>query len=131
MWASVSDIKDEAVKAYFLNLEPTLQLRLFELLMLFYNALPSAEVKMKYGMPTLVFNKSILHIAAWKNHCGVYPQAEAIRVFAPALTQFTCSKGAIQLPHTIPFPKKLLLEILAYRVKKVADSLVSNTSKTQ
>lgn len=131
MWASVSDISDSQVKAYFVSLEPTLQQRLFELLRLFHSAIPQAEVTIKYGMPTLVLKKSILHIAAWKNHCGVYPGANAIRVFAPVLTEFMCSKGAIQIPHTIPFPKKILLDLLAYRVKAVEDSMLKNASNSK
>lgn len=122
MLASVSDIEDSNVRGYFNSLAPDLRTRLFELLLLLYSGVPQATFIMKYGMPTLFYKKSLLHIAAWKNHCGVYPRAEAIRVFAPALTAFSCSKGTIQLPHTQPFPKQVLLDIVAYRVKAIESS---------
>jgi uncharacterized protein YdhG (YjbR/CyaY superfamily) len=122
MLASVSDIADKDVKSYFINLEPAIQARLFELLLLIHTAIPSASICMKYGMPTFFDKKSILHIAGWKNHCGIYPQAEAIRVFASELAAFTCSKGAIQISHTQAFPKQVLLDILAYRLKAIDSS---------
>ena len=119
MLASVSDIEDGNVRDYFNSLAPNLRTRLFELLLILFSGAPQATLVMKYGMPTLFYKKSLLHIAAWKNHCGVYPRAEAIRVFAPVLTAFSCSKGAIQLPHTQPFPKQVLLDIVAYRIKAI------------
>jgi uncharacterized protein YdhG (YjbR/CyaY superfamily) len=120
MWASVSDIANEDVRYYFDSLEPEWRSRLFKLVVLLHQAMPSANLVMKYGMPTFFDQKSILHVAAWKHHCGVYPQAEAIQVFAHQLTDFSCSKGAIRLPHSTPFPEKVLLDIVAYRVKAIA-----------
>lgn len=77
---------------------------------------------MKYGMPTFFDKKSRLHIAGWKNHCGVYPQAEAIRYFESELAAFTCSKGAIHIPHKLAFPKQLIRNIVAYRLKAIDSS---------
>jgi uncharacterized protein YdhG (YjbR/CyaY superfamily) len=119
MWASVSNKATEDVRVYFENLEPDLRTRLLELVMLLNGAMPQAVLVMKYGMPTFFHKKSIIHVAAWKNHCGVYPQAKAIQVFANELADFTCSKGAIQLPHSKSFPEKVLLDIVAYRLKEI------------
>lgn len=44
MLASVSDIADKDVNSYFINLEPAIQARLFELLLLIHTAIPNASI---------------------------------------------------------------------------------------
>jgi uncharacterized protein YdhG (YjbR/CyaY superfamily) len=53
-----------------------------------------------------------------KNHIGFYPGAEAVIAFAPKLTGYVHSKGAIQFPLSKPLPLDLVAEITRWRVKK-------------
>lgn len=119
MWAFDSNIKDPAVRTYIQNLERTVQLRFLALADFFHTLMPQADIVLKYGMPTFFYGKSILHIAGWKGHCGVYPQAEAIQVFAHELDGYACSKGAIQLPHEKEIPFDVLRKIALYRLKQI------------
>jgi len=58
-----------------------------------------ATEKISWGMPTYWKGKNLIHFAAHKNHLGIYPGAEAIAHFAPRLTKYKTSKGAIQIPY--------------------------------
>jgi uncharacterized protein YdhG (YjbR/CyaY superfamily) len=64
MWASVSNKANKDVRVYVENLEPDIRTRLLELVVLLHQAMPSANLIMKYGMPTFFDQKSILHVAA-------------------------------------------------------------------
>jgi uncharacterized protein YdhG (YjbR/CyaY superfamily) len=55
--------------------------------------------KISWSMPTYWKGKNLIHFAAQKNHLGIYPGPEAIKHFAPRLTKYKTSKGAIQFPY--------------------------------
>jgi len=74
-------------------------------------ALPDAEERISWRMPTFWKKHNIIHFAGFKNHIGIYPGAEAIMHFADKLTDYKTSKGAIQLPHNKPLPLELIAEI--------------------
>ena len=50
-------------------------------------------------MPTYWNGRNLIHFAAQKRHLGIYPGAEAMAHFAPRLTKYKTSKGAIQFPY--------------------------------
>jgi uncharacterized protein YdhG (YjbR/CyaY superfamily) len=58
-----------------------------------------AVEEISWRMPTYRREKTLIHFAAQKNHLGIYPCPEAIAQFAPRLTKFKTSKGAIQIPY--------------------------------
>jgi len=62
-------------------------------------AAPEAIEKISYQMPTFWQGQNLIHFAAQKNHLGIYPGAEAMVHFAPRLTGYKTSKGAIQFPY--------------------------------
>ena len=113
------NISNEGVKAYLQQVDEALLPRFMAFVRLFQQLLPEAELVMKYGMPTFFKHKSLVFLAVWKHHVGIYPHAEAIRVFADELRGFKCSKGAIQIPHEVPIPEKLLQKIALYRREDV------------
>ena len=51
-------------------------------------AIPDAEERISYGMPTFWKGRNIIHFAAAKKHIGIYPRGEATRVFADKLTDY-------------------------------------------
>lgn len=81
-------------------------------------AAPKAEETIKYGMPTYVLGKNLVHFAAMKNHIGFYPAPSAIVKFKKELTAFVTSKGAIQFPMDKPLPLTLITKIVKFRVKE-------------
>ncbi len=74
-------------------------------------ALPFAEERISWSMPTYWSKHNIIHFAAFKKHIGLYPGPEAIEYFAEKLTEYKTSKGAIQLPNDKPLPLPLIAEI--------------------
>jgi len=74
-------------------------------------ALPDAEERISWGMPTYRGKYNIIHFAAHKKHLGVYPGDKAIEHFADRLTGYRTSKGAIQFPYDKPVPLELIAEI--------------------
>jgi predicted N-acetyltransferase YhbS/uncharacterized protein YdhG (YjbR/CyaY superfamily) len=69
------------------------------LMLLMTMQIHGATEKISWGMPTYWRGKNLFHFAAQKNHLGIYPGAEAIEHFAPRLTNYKTSKGAIQFPY--------------------------------
>jgi uncharacterized protein YdhG (YjbR/CyaY superfamily) len=74
-------------------------------------ALPDAEERISWSMPTYWKKHNIIHFAAFKNHIGIYPGDKAMEHFADRLTGYKTSKGALQLPYSKPLPLDLLAEI--------------------
>lgn len=80
------------------------------------NKLPDAEEQIKYGMPTFNNGENIVHFAGNKNHIGFYPASKTMAHFAPKLTDYHFSKGALQLPYNEPLPVDLIEQMLDYRI---------------
>ncbi len=81
------------------------------------SALSNATEKISYNMSTFYLcGRYVIAFAAAKNHLGIYPGAEAIEHFAPRLTEYKTSKGAIQFPYGTFGAKQIALisEIAAW-----------------
>lgn len=63
------------------------------------NALPEAEERISWSMPTYWKKHNIIHFAASKNHIGIYPGAEAVEEFADLLKDYKTDKGTIRIPY--------------------------------
>ena len=74
-------------------------------------ALPDAEERISWRMPTYWRGHNIIHFAAFKKHIGVYPGENAMIYFAERLTEYKTSKGAIQFPYDRQLPLDLIAEI--------------------
>ncbi len=98
---------DEYIDSFDEALQPTLR----EIRAIFQRALPEAEEKMSWSMPTYFKGRNIIHFAAFKKHLVVYPGGEATEVFAGELASYDCSKGTIRLPYDQPLPEELLTKI--------------------
>ena len=83
-------------------------------------AIPEAEERISYQMPTFWKGRNIIHFAAAKKHIGIYPGGEATGVFADKLTGFKTSKGAIQLPHDKELPLDLIAVIARWSYERNA-----------
>ncbi len=75
------------------------------------DALPQAQERISWKMPTYWDKHNIIHFAAYKNHIGLYPGPLAIEIFAQQLTTYKTSKGAIQFPYKDPLPLELIATI--------------------
>ena len=63
-------------------------------------ALPDAEERISWSMPTLWQGHNLIHFAAAKHHIGLYPGDAAVRHFKNELDgRYVSSKGSIQIPY--------------------------------
>ena len=62
-------------------------------------ALPEAEERISWSMPTYWKNHNILHFAASKKHIGFYPGSEAVKEFKEELKKYSVDKGTIRIPY--------------------------------
>lgn len=77
-------------------------------------ALPNAEERISWSMPTYWKKHNIIHFAAHKKHIGLYPGDKAIEHFADRLKEYKTSKGTVQLPYDKPLPLDLIAEMAAW-----------------
>lgn len=62
-------------------------------------ALPEAEERISWSMPTFWKKHNILHFAAAKKHIGLYPGLDAVAAFAEELKDYKTDKGTIRIPY--------------------------------
>lgn len=77
-------------------------------------ALPEAQERISWSMPTYWKKHNLIQFAAHKHHIGLYAGTEAVIHFAEELKEYKTSKGAIQLPYCKPLPLNLIAEIAAW-----------------
>lgn len=88
-----------AINEYILNQPVALQVLLLNVRLAIKQVLPDATEKISWQMPTFWQGRNLIHFAAQKNHLGIYSGAAAMEHFAPRLTEYKTSKGAIQFPY--------------------------------
>ncbi|MDW7662005.1 MAG: DUF1801 domain-containing protein [Bacillota bacterium] len=100
-----------SIDEYISDQPEDIQTRLHELRKALHEALPDAEEKIAWRMPTYKGKTNIIHFAAFKNHVGIYPGDKAVVHFEDRLKDYKSSKGAIQFSHNKPLPLDLIVEI--------------------
>ena len=101
----------QTVEEYILSQSESVQPRLREIRAILHAAIPEAEERVSWSMPTFWKGRNIIHFAASKKHLGLYPGGEATTVFAPALQGWDVSKGAIRIPWDRELPVALIQQI--------------------
>lgn len=81
-------------------------------------AIPEAQERMSWQMPTFWKGKNIIHFALAKKHIGIYPGTEAIEAFQDKLKGYKTSKGAIQLPNDKDLPLDLVADIAKWSYER-------------
>ena len=91
--------KPKTIEEYILSQDEEKQSDLFLVRQILKEALPEAEERISWSMPTYWKNHNILHFAASKNHIGFYPGPEAVEEFKEELKKYKVSKGTIRIPY--------------------------------
>ncbi|MFM8588413.1 MAG: iron chaperone [Bacteroidota bacterium] len=81
-------------------------------------AAPDAVSCISYGMPALKLYGIVVYYANWEKHMAIYPMPSALKAFASSLNSYVTSKSTIQFPHGKRIPKKLIRDIVAFRVEE-------------
>ncbi len=106
-----SCVKPRTIDEYIAAQDAEAQPRLREVRDILRAALPEAEERISWSMPTYWMGKNIIHFAAAQKHVGLYPGDEAVRVFKDELAGFHVSKGTIRLPLSHAMPADLIARI--------------------
>ena len=91
--------KPRTIDEYILSQDADKQEELRHIRQILREALPEAEERISWSMPTYWKKHNILHFAASKGHIGLYPGPEAVRQFAEELQGYKTDKGTIRIPY--------------------------------
>ena len=101
-------VKPKNIDEYIAAQEEAVQPRLKEMRSLIRSAIPAAEERISWSMPTYWKGKNLLHFAAFKKHLGFYPGDEVVARFKYELNNYDVSKGTIRLPYSADLPAELI-----------------------
>ncbi len=104
-------LKPQSIDAYIRLRPESVQVLLIKIRETIRAALPDAEERISWRMPTYWQKHNIIHFAAFKKHIGLFPGDKAVAHFADRLSDYVTSKGAIQFPFTKPLPLDLISDI--------------------
>ena len=113
-------VKPQNIDEYIALQDEKHQPMLKEVRMVLQKALPEAEERISWSMPTYWKGRNIIHFAASKKHLGIYPGDEAAAEFAEELSGFSVSKGTIRFPYDRPLPAELIERIARWCYEKYA-----------
>ncbi len=110
----------ETFESYRKNYPIEIQRRLDQIQEAVKSAVPEAEEKISYNMPSYSFHGRLIYYGAFKNHIGFYPASRAVfDKFKDELKVYKQSgKGTIQFPHDKPLPLNLIKRIALYRANE-------------
>jgi uncharacterized protein YdhG (YjbR/CyaY superfamily) len=107
-------VKD--VDAYLALHPPAVRAQLNVLRQLILKAAPAAQETISYGMPGYKHHGVLVYFAATQQHLGFYPTPSAITAFKNELKAYDTAKGTIRFPLDKPLPKKLISDLVKFRV---------------
>ena len=113
-------VKPQIIDDYIAAQDEKYQPLLREVRAVLRNALPEAEERISWAMPTYWKGRNIIHFAASKKHLGLYPGDEATAAFAEELSGLGVSKGTIRVPYDQPLPAELIERIAKWCYEKYA-----------
>ena len=91
--------KPDTIDEYIMRQDEEKQTDLSLLRRTLQQALPDAEERISWSMPTYWKVHNILHFAASKKHIGFYPGPEAVEAFKEELKNYSVDKGTIRIPY--------------------------------
>lgn len=104
-------IKPETIDEYIALQDESIQPYLQAIRDTIHHAIPNAQERISWSMPTFWDGKNLIQFAASKRHIGLYPGPEAVAVFQDRLSGYETSKGTIRLPYQEPLPLELIGDI--------------------
>ena len=103
--------KPKTIDEYILSQDENIRPKLNEVREILRSAIPDAEERISWSMPTYWKGQNLIHFAASKKHIGIYPGGEATTIFADELAGIDVSKGTIRLPYDKELPADLIAKI--------------------
>ncbi|MBR2671334.1 MAG: DUF1801 domain-containing protein [Oscillospiraceae bacterium] len=114
--------KPQTVDEYIEAQDEDVRPKLNEIRSILRAAIPEAEERISWSMPTYWKGRNLIHFAASKKHIGLYPGGEATEVFADELSGIDTSKGTIRIPYEMDLPADLITKIAVWCYEKYSKS---------
>ena len=81
------------------------------------SAAPAATTEgISWGMPMFKYKGMLLGLAAFSNHCSIFPGPTVIAALKDELKGFHTSKGTIQFPMDKPLSAALVKKVVKARI---------------
>jgi len=107
------------VEAYLAGLPDDVRARVEEVRRVVHEVVPDAGETISYAMPTFTLDGlPLLHLAAWKQHLGLYPLPALDGELAARVEPYRGSKDAMKLPYSKPLPGELVAQVVAVLVER-------------
>ncbi|MCB0199836.1 MAG: DUF1801 domain-containing protein [Anaerolineae bacterium] len=106
------------IDAYIAGFPPDVQNILQKIRQTIHKAVPEAQEKISYGMPTFTLKGNLVHFGAFKTHIGFYPIPSGIEEFREELAVYKQGKGSVQFPLDQPIPYDLITRIVVFRAQE-------------
>ena len=91
--------KPKTIDEYILQQENDKQADLLLVRQTLQEALPDAEERISWSIPTFWKDHNIIQFSAAKKHIGIYPGTEAVEAFKGELQKYSVDKGTIRIPY--------------------------------
>lgn len=105
------------VDEYINDFEGETRERLITTRKLILDIAPEAAESISYGMPAYKLNgKPLVYFGGYKSHIGFYATPTGHKAFEKELSKYKQGKGSVQFPSDEPLPKKLIREIVLFRL---------------
>lgn len=106
----------QTIDEYIGGFPPDVQTILKKMRTTIKKALPKeAKEAIKYGVPTFVLNKNVIHFGGFRNHVAVYPAPREAAEFTKELAGYEGGKGTVQFPLDEKIPYDLITRIVKFR----------------
>lgn len=114
-------IKPESIEQYIEFQDETVRPYLRAIWDVIHSAIPDAQEKISWSMPTFWKKRNLIQFAAFKNHIGLYPGPEAVEAFQDRLFGYETNKGTIRLLYQDDLPLELIADIAKWCWRKYSE----------
>jgi uncharacterized protein YdhG (YjbR/CyaY superfamily) len=121
--------KATTVQEYILQIPPDIKAQFILLHETIIQAAPTSISCISYGMPAIKLHGIVVYYANWEKHMAIYPMPSALKKFADKVSAFVTSKSTIQFPHGKSIPKKLIKDIVKFRVEENQIKFMTKSKK--
>jgi uncharacterized protein YdhG (YjbR/CyaY superfamily) len=107
------------VDDYLAGLPDDVRARVEEVRRVVHEVVPDAGETISYAMPTFTLDGlPLLHVAAWKQHIGLYPLPALDPELDADVAPYRGTKDTMKLPHAKPLPRDLVARVVEALVER-------------
>jgi uncharacterized protein YdhG (YjbR/CyaY superfamily) len=110
-------VTPETVEGYYAACRPEVRAVLERIRATVLAAVPGAEERMSYRMPTFFLGGVLVHVGAFKGHIGLFPPVKGDAKLMAAVAPWAGPKGNLRFPLDRPVPYALIARIVKARAR--------------